>query len=330
METCKCGKLLSEIKPGHYGSCKDYKEYLKEIEESITYDFLYKEYIEDGKSLTYIATELGLNKTRILERKLIEFNIPKRTLQEAKKQKHHVELAKQTSLERYGVEFHLQSGSELREKGLETIKEKYGVDNVMYANDIIEQRKEYFIKKYGVDNPYGNKDIREKIKNTNVERYGVDNPWKLKEIQNKCLESKLKSNTNTTYYSKKSQEIFWNIYNQLDDSIKEHTYFAELNKEFGKNDVENNKYYFYDFVITNLKIAIEYNGDYYHANPNKYNESFYNKHLKLEAKDIWIKDKIKNDYITNLGYDILIIWESDDIDTKIEEIVSYIRKKGRI
>lgn len=182
METCKCGKLLSDIKPGHYGFCKPYKEYLNEIEESITYDFLYKEYIEDGKSLKYIATELGLNKTRILERKLIEFNIPKRTLQEAKKQKHHVELAKQTSLERYGVEFHLQHGSELREKGLETIKEKYGVDNVMYANDIIEQRKEYFIKKYGVDNPYGNKDIREKIKNTNVERYGVDNPWKLKEI----------------------------------------------------------------------------------------------------------------------------------------------------
>lgn len=328
MKTCACGKLLSEVKSGHYGSCKAYKEQLKLIEDSITYKYLYNEYIECGKSLNYIAKKLGLNKTRILERKLLEFNIPKRTLQEAKKQKHHIELAKQTSMERYGVEFHLQCGSKLREKGIETIKKKYGVENVMFSDQILEQRKTYFIKKYGVDNPWFNKTVREKIKNTNIKRYGVDNPWKLKEIQNKCMESKLKSNKNSIYYSTESQDIFWKIYNQLDDYTKQHTYFAELNKEFGKNNVEDNKYYFYDFAITNLKIIIEYNGDYYHANPLKYNESFYNKHLKLNAKDIWIKDKLKNDYIINLGYNLFIIWESDNIEAKIKEIISHIIDKN--
>lgn len=144
---CECGKLKSEIKSGHYGRCKQYKEKLDKIKNNITYDYLYKSYINDGKSLSYIAKELGLHKTKILENKLIEFNILKRTLQEAKKQNHHIELSKQTSLKKYGVEFHLEKNSPLLIKSKQTINDKYGVDNIMFSNDIIKKKKRVFYRK---------------------------------------------------------------------------------------------------------------------------------------------------------------------------------------
>lgn len=51
---------------------------------------------------------------------------------------------------------------DIRKKAINTIKERYGVDNV-----------------------FANKDIKEKIRHTNIERYGVDNIAKCKDIQDK-------------------------------------------------------------------------------------------------------------------------------------------------
>lgn len=164
------------------------------------------------------------------------------------------------------------------------------------------------------------------------EKTGYDNPWKNPEIIKKCIQTKYNNDSYTCYYSPISQEVFWKIYDKLPEDLKEHVYFAELNKEFGKYDKENSKYYFYDFVIVkdNLKFCIEYNGDFYHANPNVYNENFLNKHMNLTAKEIWIKDEIKNNTIINEGFDLYIIWESDDIDQHIENIINIINEKVKI
>lgn len=324
IKICICGK---EYINGHLGQCKEYRQSLKNIENNITYDYLYKSYIEEGKSLKYISTELGLSKTRILDKKLNEFNITKRTLQEAKKQKHHIELSKQTSFYRYGVDFHLQSGTIFREKAIETINEKYGVNNVMHSDIILNNQKEYFQSKYGVNNPFGSDIIKEKIKKTNIKKYGVDNPWKLKEIQQKCQETKLNSNKPSVYFSKQSQQLFWSIYDKLPKELQDHCYFAELNKEYGRYDQENKKYYFYDFVITNIKYCIEYNGNYYHANPEKYDESFYNKHLNLTSKEIWNKDKIKNDFLINDGFSLDIVWENTENELVVDSLINNILQK---
>jgi very-short-patch-repair endonuclease len=47
------------------------------------------------------------------------------------------------------------------------------------------------------------------------------------------------------------------------------------------------------------------------------------------AKDIWKYDKIKNDSILNLGFDVLVIWEKDYKTNKqlvIQQCIDFINK----
>ena len=49
--------------------------------------------------------------------------------------------------------------------------------------------------------------------------------------------------------------------------------------EYGIRD--GNNYYFCDFVVPELKLCIEYFGDYWHCNPKKYDANYLNKKKKL-------------------------------------------------
>lgn len=76
-------------------------------------------------------------------------------------------------------------------------------------------------------------------------------------------------------------------------------------------------WYIYDMGLKNK--LIEYNGDYWHANPSIYTEEFYNKTSKMSANDIWNKEKHKDRIAKENGYEILKIWEKDyKIDSKRE------------
>jgi len=78
--------------------------------------------------------------------------------------------------------------------------------------------------------------------------------------------------------------------------------------------------YSYDFVDTLNKKCIEYNGNYWHGNPEIYNENWINPHNKLSINEIRKKDKLKHEAIRERGYDILVIWEKEVDDNKIEVI----------
>lgn len=66
-----------------------------------------------------------------------------------------------------------------------------------------------------------------------------------------------------------------------------------------------------DVVLNDLKIVIEYFGDYWHCNPEKYERDFYNKRLHTTALERWNKDKAKKEYIESLGFKYHVIWEHD-------------------
>jgi len=67
----------------------------------------------------------------------------------------------------------------------------------------------------------------------------------------------------------------------------------------------------YDLYIPELNLIFEYNGDYWHCNPKKYNEKYYNVKKGKTAKELWEYDKIKLELAKNLGYNLEVIWESD-------------------
>lgn len=104
------------------------------------------------------------------------------------------------------------------------------------------------------------------------------------------------------------------------DLFKElHNIFPELeSQKYFKYDTTH--YYFYDICLGNK--IIEYNGDYWHANPSIYNADSVIKYpnKSVLAKDVWNGNEVKLQFIKNLGYDVLVIWESEYKHNKIETI----------
>lgn len=99
-------------------------------------------------------------------------------------------------------------------------------------------------------------------------------------------------------YSKISQEMFWDIYNQVPENMKSDIHFGELNSEKSikiENNINTklNKYvYSMDFCFKAKNI--EFDGEYWHS-----------------VEGIKEKDSIRDEYIKNQGYEILRIDEMD-------------------
>jgi hypothetical protein len=110
-------------------------------------------------------------------------------------------------------------------------------------------------------------------------------------------------------YSKSSQTLFWSIYEKLPDYLKEKCYFKELNHEYVLL-LDNGLCYLFDFVISNIHLCIEFNGDFWHVDPIKYKSEDYI--LEKKASDIWENDKLKVQTLKTMrNIDTIIVWESD-------------------
>ena len=97
---------------------------------------------------------------------------------------------KDTNLERYGCMCVLQS-EEIRNKGIQTLREKYGegIINVSQIKEIQDKIKDTNLERYGCEYAMQNKEIQNKVKATNLERHGAENPMQNEEIKNKALDS---------------------------------------------------------------------------------------------------------------------------------------------
>ena len=187
---------------------------------------------------------------------------------------------------------------------------------------------EYFCEKYGEDG-YNKWILVNKLKGSQLEsyqfRYGKDEGLK------RYIHSREHEKYNT-FQQKISQDLFDLIDNKFQLSKKFNIYYDRLNKEFGKYCEQLNQYVYYDFVVPELKICIEFNGDHFHANPKLFSENDhpnpFNKNIS--SLDIWDRDKLKNDKIISEGFDLFIIWEYDYRNNKefeLNRIFSFIEQK---
>jgi very-short-patch-repair endonuclease len=99
---------------------------------------------------------------------------------------------------------------------------------------------------------------------------------------------------------KKSKET--KIENLIFDFVNSFNVSVERNFQIGIYNV--------DFLIKN-KFIVECFGDYWHCNPSIYEGNFYNKSIKLTAKEKWEKDKNKIQKLKDKGFEVLVLWESD-------------------
>ena len=77
-----------------------------------------------------------------------------------------------------------------------------------------------------------------------------------------------------------------------------------------------------DIYIPSLNLIIEYFGDYWHCNPNKYESDFFNKKKNKFAWELWDYDKKKIDLIKSYGYNLEVVWEGDlKLNNKLINII---------
>lgn len=108
---------------------------------------------------------------------------------------------------------------------------------------------------------------------------------------------KICANTPTVFFNKSSGEKELQAYiESLDNKV-------QFNQGIGP--------YNCDVVLEVKKIVIEYFGDYWHCNPNRFAAHDYNKRLHCTANVRWQKDELKKTYFENLGFMYIVVWESD-------------------
>lgn len=131
-----------------------------------------------------------------------------------------------------------------------------------------------------------NKGLQEKLKDPKYRENHFEKIWK---------------NSKIGYISKGQHEIF-------DQLIKSNLEGFELDGQFSSMKI--------DIIHREKKIAIEYNGDFWHCNPRIWSPERYNKAIKMTAKEKWQKDRNRKYFLERNGYKVIIIWESGWKDNK--------------
>jgi hypothetical protein len=131
--------------------------------------------------------------------------------------------------------------------------------------------------------------------------------------------------TKGNYVSLSASQFVRDIVHLMPDDIIFHE--GVFGKEFC---IWEDRVYMFDLVITSpVKKVVEFNGDFWHANPARYRPDDVVKHRggSKIASDIWEADARKIQAIRKRGFDVLTIWESEYVaDTvgTIERVVRWI------
>lgn len=215
---------------------------------------------------------------------------------------------RQYCLENYGVEYVTQLDS-MKEKSKKTLLDKYGVDNITKLPEVIKERKEKNKKKWGVEDPIILKEIRGNSGERGLDKIqsGLPNDYKIIESDKnyyyllQCSKGHDFEIGKSVLYLRKKNNI--EICNQCNTSIGsngEQEVFDYISSIYDGGISRSNRKlispYEIDIVLPNLKICIEFNGDYWHST-NINNDPNY--HLN------------KTLLCSRIGYDLLQIREND-------------------
>jgi len=200
---------------------------------------------------------------------------------------------------------------------IENLIKKYGEEQglINWNNYCDKQRvtksKEYVVNKYGIEKWNHICKLKKQVHDphwiSNNERITIDEAI-----------AKIAARRGTAYTSKIELEFISMLekYQALDHTTKKNP--------FGKWDHLNNRYVIYD--IKHKNCIIEFNGDYWHANPTIYNK---NDIIRTKsAAEIWERDRHKLSIVESIGLSTYVIWESDFIKNKqatINKVVKWIQ-----
>lgn len=232
---------------------------------------------------------------------------------------------------------------------LSSIQHKYGagITNISQVMEVQKKKEKTFSEKYGSYDAYlaqcrekmgeGYTEYRKdnqrvsNMKKVSIQtfrsRYGVDNAARIERARN-SISKKAKTRmaaktaeerTAATYKARIAVPHHWAKTTKLEqiilDGLKRLSIAYKIHQRVGRYSI--------DIVIGS--IAIEVNGDVYHANPRIYKAT--DEVLKgMIAERVWERDARKKKAIEEAGYELVILWE-DEIRKNKNRIESFIKTK---
>ena len=159
---------------------------------------------------------------------------------------------------------------------------------------------------YWLAKGYNEKDARKKLSERQrtftleqcIEKYGEEGINVFNNRQNKWQKSLHKTFEEHRMNGISQSKFANSIINLLIDKL-----VTDCDREFV---LEN---YSFDFKYKDK--LIEFNGDYWHCNPEIYDENFINPTTNKTAKQIWDKDNLKRKTAEKYGYKVYVVWEKD-------------------
>jgi len=240
---------------------------------------------------------------------------------ELRKKGYTEEQIKEICLTSANVKFWINKGFSEEESILKVKEHQSNASkHVDYTKRLTTVNLQYYINK-GFNEEESKKLLKERqttfTLNKCIEKHGLEKGTDIYNKRQKDWSEKMNikykngdfSKTSSNNYSKMELEFISEVISLCE--LKENEYFSNLTETFFIRSKELNITLSYDFVLKNKNKVIEFNGDYWHCNPNKYVNTFVHPHKNMIAEDIWKFDEIKNNFIKNKGYEILVIWESE-------------------
>ena len=203
---------------------------------------------------------------------------------------------------------------------------KHGKDKgLVIWNRYVERQRHagcslsYFVEKLGVDEGtefYKNLNKKKILSLDNfILKYGEESGTEHFERWVKKLGQE------TSRHSKVSQDFFDEIISGIPAQQHEDIFYGRKNYEYVFCSKHTNRVSFADFYDISSNKIIEFYGDYYHCNPNKYAPDFFNNNTQLTAQEKWISDEHRIKILENeFGAEVLIIWEFDVRNSRKEVV----------
>lgn len=236
---------------------------------------------------------------------------------------------KKTCLEKYGNEYFF--GSDIGNMSHKNLKENYNYSSEQLLE--LSQKKAItlnnLIKKYGeINGTIKYKKWYKNIKNTKenfIRRHGEIEG--LKKYEDYII--KITHNNKFGLASKESLVLFKPLYKfcrKLGIERKDIFLGISGSKEFY---IYDNGINFFDFTIKSLKLIFEYNGETFHVNTNKVTdlENWKCPLRKISGIEQLQLENKKIEKAQNNGFDINIIWSSDNKKETLEQMKNIILNK---
>ena len=337
-ETCKCKECRSQYTASDVVVQKriqtNLRKYgVKHLQQTEEWkDNLKKHNLQTYGVIGYTQTDEFKEKSKktCLEKYGTEYSGKSETVQQK---------AKQTCLEKYGTEYYSSSQSykdnfdKILEKSKQTCLKEYGEEFVFKVKKFQEKANKTKIEKYGTtshsQSDHWKSLMYDNFKNTLINLGYYDLGYKLISYKGNgdyeiyCPHCKQNFITKTSGQFCSRHSRHHEICTNCNPLHKPYSYGEKELAEYVSSIydgaiLENNRTVIrpreLDIYLPELRLAIEYNGDYWHANPKYYSED----HIigEATAKEVWKEDEQKINRCVKAGIELLIIWEDDWINRR--------------